>query len=275
MRFVPAALPAVALGAWLLKYIDPVIVTWISSLFLVSNLFLLFTKNDVTDTEEPSNWAIAGIGFLAGLLSGITGAVGLVFNGFYLQSGLTKQEIVATRAANEILLHLVKLVLYIHLGLFSLEAFGVGCIIALAAVLSSLATRYILPYVSENTFRVVGYIAMTASGIGLFSQSTIEIIRERKPSVELVKVEQGFEARLMWAQVRRTFELESYKELSLERSVAFEDLPNGLQPNVQKLISGADKVTIEEVFGWRRHHYEVAVYNDGKEKKYKVHSSLG
>ena len=82
-------------------------------LFLISNLTFLFKKPlEINRAEKPPKLILSFIGFAAGFLSGFTGAVGLLFNRFYLRYGLSKEEIIATRAANEIILRLVKIVLY-------------------------------------------------------------------------------------------------------------------------------------------------------------------
>jgi len=44
---------------------------------------------------------------------------------------LDNHEIVATRAANEALLHLIKLYLYASLGLFQLKTIEIGLLVAL------------------------------------------------------------------------------------------------------------------------------------------------
>nr|WP_262483889.1 TSUP family transporter [Chryseobacterium sp. ERMR1:04] len=93
------------------------------------------------------------IGFCAGFVSGITGAIGLLFNRFYLRFGLKKEEIVATRAANEVFLHLIKLIIYISLGLYSNTALWLGLTIAAATIISSYTVKYILPYLSEFLFK--------------------------------------------------------------------------------------------------------------------------
>ena len=80
------------------------------SIFLISNLPQVF-KNKKKDYEAEKglkSWSLLIIGF-AGFISGITGAVGLLFNRFYLRFGMSNQQIVATRAANEVVLHIVKL----------------------------------------------------------------------------------------------------------------------------------------------------------------------
>uniref|UniRef100_UPI002B4100B5 hypothetical protein n=1 Tax=Pseudomonas aeruginosa TaxID=287 RepID=UPI002B4100B5 len=78
----------------------------------------------------------------------------------YLRYGLTKEEIVATRAANEIFLHTIKLIIYIILGLYSGNAIWLGVAIAVASIVSSYSVKYILPYLSEFVFRRIGYGAM-------------------------------------------------------------------------------------------------------------------
>jgi uncharacterized protein len=75
------------------------------AVFLVSNLPYLFKKEMIAPNDRPqfSNYFIKLIGFLAGFISALTGAVGVLFNRVYFRCGLDKEEVVATRAANEIL----------------------------------------------------------------------------------------------------------------------------------------------------------------------------
>ncbi len=197
-NFLPAALPAVFLGTWLLKYVDPLIISWVCSIFLLSNFFLLIGKKSIesNSTKQMSKAKVILIGFLAGLVSGITGAVGLIFNGFYLKSGLSKSEIVATRAANEILLHVVKLYLYFKLGLFSANSLSLGAVIAIAAIVSTCTIKAILPYFKEATFRKIGYSTMAFSGLFLFFNTSSTIIADKSPAVKLVSVENGVETKL-------------------------------------------------------------------------------
>ena len=164
--FVPSALPAVWLGAYLLKYVNPVYLEIAMGLFLISNLTFVLKKNPQAFKEEQlPNFVLSLIGFSAGFLSGLTGAVGLLFNRFYLRYGLTKEEIVATRAANEIILHLVKIILYILFGLISTKGIYIGVVVAASAILSTWVMKWILPHLSENSFKQIGYFAMVISGV--------------------------------------------------------------------------------------------------------------
>ena len=165
--FVPFSIPAVLLGAWLIKYVNPLYLQLIVGLFLLANLPELFrTKKQQRQEEKPyPKFILAIVGFLAGFISGITGAIGLLFNRFYLRYGLTKEEIVATRAANEIFLHSIKLIIYLILGLYSSSALWLGLTIAIASIISSYTVKFILPYISEFLFRKIGYGAIVVSGI--------------------------------------------------------------------------------------------------------------
>lgn len=183
--FVPFSIPAVLAGAYLIKYINPNYLQLIVAFFLVSNAPQLFKSNKTEEKSEKPypDFALAVIGFLAGFVSGITGATGLLFNRFYLKFGLSKEEIVATRAANEVFLHLIKLLIYISLGLYSNLALWLGLTIAVATVISSYTVKFILPYLSENIFKKVGYGAMVISGVALLAGTSDKIIEQDKISI--------------------------------------------------------------------------------------------
>ena len=146
--FVPFSIPAVLLGAWLIKYVNPLYLQLIVGLFLLANLPELFrNKKQQRQEEKPyPKFVLAIVGFFAGFISGITGAIGLLFNRFYLRYGLTKEEIVATRAANEIFLHSIKLIIYLILGLYSSSAFWLGLTIAIASIISSYTVKFITAF---------------------------------------------------------------------------------------------------------------------------------
>lgn len=174
--FVPATLPAVWLGAWLLKFINPVYLEIGMGLFLISNLTFLFKKpKDINEADQPKKWILMLIGFSAGFLSGLTGAVGLLFNRFYLRYGLTKEEIVATRTTNEIILHLIKITLYFLFGLITEKVIAIGFVVALAAILLTWSMKWILPKLSETSFKKIGYFAMVISGFMMLSQSATDL----------------------------------------------------------------------------------------------------
>lgn len=249
--FVPAALPAVWLGAVLLKYVNPVYLEIAIGVFLVSNLVFLFRKQEIANKQErPAVVKLIAIGFSAGFLSGLTGAVGLLFNRFYLRYGLTKEEIIATRAANEIVLHLFKIVLYGLFGLIGSKVILIGLIVAVSAILSSVSMKWILPRLSDVSFRKIGYGAMVLSGIMMLVQSGQDLFTEKPFSADRNLIAHNPK----WKMQQANLELEfSYDEgFELEKVIPFSELSVAQQDFVKNKLPQADQIVIEAVYAVNR-----------------------
>ena len=261
--FVPAALPAVLLGAWLLKFINPLYLEMAMGLFLLGNLPMLFRKKvEAAHPVTPgSNRQLVIIGFFAGFLSGLTGAVGLLFNRFYLKYGMSKEEIVATRAANEIVLHVIKLVLYGLFGLLTARVLEFGLVVAVAGMASSYFMRWGIKKVSEFFFRRVGYAAMVLSGISVLWQSTVGLMVEKKAYLTFLPISNGVESKLQWQGSNLSIEFEYDEGFEYEKVIPFSELPHDKQAIVKAQEDGADRVVIEEVFGFNSHSYEAYFFN--------------
>lgn len=262
--FVPFAIPAVLLGAWLIKFVNPLYLQIIVGLFLVANIPELFrTKKQQQNEEKPyPKFVLAIVGFFAGFISGITGAIGLLFNRFYLRYGLTKEEIVATRAANEIFLHSIKLIIYLILGLYSVNALWLGITIAVASVISSYTVKFILPFISEYLFRKIGYGAMVISGIFLLIGTTQNIIKNDNISFSKNKYD---EQTINWRNSNFVLEFTITDGLEIERPIKKDELPEKLKIEFEKLHLQYDKILLEKVFKFGvKHSYEFYCYKDNK-----------
>ena len=210
------------------------------------------------------------IGLAAGFVSGLTGAVGLLFNRFYLRYGLTKEAIIATRAANELLLHLIKLCLYASFGLLTAKVMWLGCVIAVAAILSSWLVKKVLPYLSENLFQKIGYSAMVISGMLMFYNASGNLLLQNNAGISYVPEEGSIETKAKWRG--RTFEMDfEYDDgFEVEYPIKLADLPENKQILVKSYSAGADRVMLEEVYGMNEHYYEVYVYKKGKLIKHEI-----
>lgn len=262
--FVPAALPAVWIGAWLLKFINPVYLEIVMGLFLIINLPLVFKKSsEEYKVEKPTNIFLIFIGFLAGFLSGLTGAVGLLFNRFYLRYGLTNQEIVATRAANEVILHVIKFLLYARLGLISSKAVSVGLVIAISALLSTWTMRWILPLLSEFLFKKIGYTVMVLSGIVMLSQASNDVLAISKGYLSTKLASKGDEAKVQWQNASYSREI-TYDDngFSYEQVIPITDLSADHQEYVLSQKNNADKIVIEAVYEMDSKSYEAYYYEN-------------
>jgi len=271
--FVPFSIPAVLLGAWLIKYINPNYLQLIVAFFLIINLPELFkSKKAETKTEKAyPKFMLIIIGICAGFISGITGAIGLLFNRFYLRFGLKKEEIVATRAANEVFLHLIKLVIYISLGLYSNTALWLGLTIAAATIISSYTVKYILPYLSEFLFKKIGYGAMVISGITLMTGTTQKIIQQDKISFSTTHNSSEKESVISWRQIDFMIEFAFDDGFEVERSIKADELPQHLKEKYENLKPHYDKIHLEKVFTFRKEPaYEFYCYKNGQLTKFEV-----
>ncbi|MCA4895707.1 MAG: sulfite exporter TauE/SafE family protein [Cytophagales bacterium] len=255
--FVPAAIPAVWLGAWLLKFINPLYLEIIMGLFLISNLPFVFRKpKEVNFSGKRSNSLLMVIGFLAGLLSGLTGAVGLLFNKFYLRHGLSKDQIIATRAANEIILHLIKIVLYILFGLITTKVMTIGLVVAASAVLSSITMKWILPRLSENIFKKIGYLAMVISGVVMLTQSGQSVLLANEGAISSKFIAKGVETRLQWQNANYALEFAYDEGFEFELVIGLADLSDTQQQFVLSQKGDASRIIIEEVYTLNTKYYE-------------------
>lgn len=219
--FLPPGLAGAVIGVWLMSRLDPVWMELASAFFLLSNLPALFAKSGQEPQPVSRGW-VPVIGLGAGFVSGLTGAVGLLFNGFYLRLGLTKEEIVATRAANEVALHLLKLVLYFRFAMISRAGLLCGTLVALAAWLSARSAKMVLARIPDRLFRKIGYASMVLSGAAILSLS----LHRLQFGVGLKS--DSIHAQLLWQKNLMALELEwDDGQLQMEQRVPISQLSPG------------------------------------------------
>jgi uncharacterized membrane protein YfcA len=255
--FLPAALPGAALGAWLLSCFEPIYVKLILGLFLVANLPLLFLRSSMSSTgsgSSPSPRALLIVGLAVGLLSGFTGAVGVVFNRFYYRLGLAKAEIVATRAMNEAPLHLLKIAIYATFGLLTGRNIIAGAVIAVAAVCAAWMMKFLIPYLADHLFRRAGVMAMVAAGITMVGTAAPEAMARNNAGVKYVTDPGEDEIQAFRGTKAYSLAWSGMGRLTLEKRLA---------PDKLKLdLNSADRTQLEHCSGnggiawvrfWRKH----------------------
>ncbi len=259
-RFVPMAIPAVWLGAYLLKFINPLYLEIAMGLFLATNVFLIFKKTtNTTPKAMPGNIQLSSIGFVAGFLSGLTGAVGLLFNKFYLRFNLNNEQIVATRAANDILLHLIKIIIYTLFGLLNSKSFGIGLTVALAGISSTFAAKWLLPKISKIIFSKIAYSSMALAGIFMLSNAVSGIMIQNQISISTNLEADGLETKVYWQKSNVSLELSYDDGFEFEQGISFTEL----SPEHQKFVNQkeAEHIIIEQVHTFNGDYYEVYYYN--------------
>jgi hypothetical protein len=260
--FLPTALVGVFLGSWLLNYLAPMYLELCMGIFLVSNLpYFLGKSEQAPSSNQPPPWLLRVVGFLAGFISGLTGAVGVLFNRFYFRYGLSNEQIIATRAANEALLHLIKLYLYASLGLLTVKAMQLGLIVAIAALLSSNLMKLVIPKLSKKLFARIGYGAMVISGVLMLNSSLVRIKIAHDPDIRLQYLARGLDASFSWNSLIYSLEFKYEEGFEFEKIVPLSSLPPDLQDRVHSLQAASTKIIIEKVYTLTTQSYEAYYYD--------------
>ncbi|HWU02521.1 MAG TPA: sulfite exporter TauE/SafE family protein [Novosphingobium sp.] len=266
--FLPAALPAAALGAWLLSRFEPVYVKLILGLFLTANLPLLFLRQRAPEPVDAPAMGPRGLlllGAAVGLLSGFTGAVGVAFNRFYFRLRLQKGEIVATRATNEVLLHLLKLALYAAFGLLTDRAIMAGAVVAIAAVCASWLMKHAIAYVADHVFRHAGTAAMVAAGLGMVGTAAPAALARNDAGLHYHANSDEREMQAHWGRHAYAVALSRRSGIVLEKKL---DLAR-LKPKYRRFLpptpNGARVVAIEKIEQIDREGLEIHYAQGGRE----------
>ncbi|MBC8476120.1 MAG: sulfite exporter TauE/SafE family protein [Gammaproteobacteria bacterium] len=150
-------------------------------IFLLIGLFPFLTrmlpKSFNLDIEQPK------IAFLSGLVVTLTqmlaGASGPVLDIFYLQSKLTKEEILGTKAVTQTFGHILKLIYYGSLMMSagnSLNGWLITTVIV-AALLGNFLGSLIVKRISDVQFKMVGRYIVLIIGAIYLAKGLSELLR--------------------------------------------------------------------------------------------------
>jgi len=247
--FLPAALPAAALGAWLLSRFEPIYVKLILGAFLSANLPLLFLPAPPPlEGEAPPirPRTLALLGAAVGLLSGFTGAVGVAFNRFYFRLRLQKSEIVATRAMNEVLLHVLKIALYAAFGLLTVRSLMAGAVVAVAAISASWIMKFVIPHVADHVFRRVGAAAMVAAGVSMVGTAAPAALARNDAGIQLLTDAQEKEMRAYWGAHAYSVAWNARSGITVEKRLPLDRLKPRYRRSIPSLAPGVRITSIEK-----------------------------
>jgi uncharacterized membrane protein YfcA len=162
--YVPGAAAGAVLGGWLLTIIPPQGVEICVAAFLISTVWQYRMGARSTSFTVRLPWFVP-ISFCSGTVSGVVGASGLLANPFYLNYGLVKEEMLATRAVNSFAIQIVKLMSYGAFGVLTGSLARHGIAAGIGAVLAILVANRWLPFFSTRRFRQFAVAAMAVAGL--------------------------------------------------------------------------------------------------------------
>ncbi len=168
--YVPGATLGAILGALVFSRTR---IEWLS---LLLALFLLvsalgFALGKRAQLFPMPAWGFLPLAFFYAGFSGLIGSTGPILHPFYLSHGLVKEEMLATKSLNVLVVHLVKLAAYAAFGVLTLPQLGYGLLIGLAALPGNWLGQRALRFISEQRFRqiVITFVGLSG-GLMLWQQ---------------------------------------------------------------------------------------------------------
>jgi uncharacterized membrane protein YfcA len=112
-------------------------------------------------------WSYAPLGFVVGFLSIFLGATGPLLAPFFLRDDLDKEEVIATQAACQTWVHLLKIPAFLSLGFDYLPHLGLLAGLLLAVVIGTYVGKHMLERLSQATFVIIFQLVLIVMAVHL------------------------------------------------------------------------------------------------------------
>jgi uncharacterized membrane protein YfcA len=161
--YLPGGIAGAVLGAYTFTQLHLEWLQLLIGLFIVISVFS-FEFGQQERIFQVEAWHFLPAGFFYAFISGIIGSSGPVLNPFYLNYGLVKEDMIATKSTNVVVIHIAKILTYAVFSHLDLTLLGYGLIIGIAAFPANLLGRYILRQLNEGIFRQFVLVSMGITG---------------------------------------------------------------------------------------------------------------
>jgi uncharacterized membrane protein YfcA len=167
---IPGSLAGAVLGAWAFTQISAQWIQVVLGLFLISTVFQYQFGKSKRSFIMKRRWFFP-LGLSVSFISGIVGGSGPAHNPFMLNYGLEKEQLVATKAINSLVMQLTKLVAYTGFGAMTLEIGIYGLVIGIGGAIGAWIASNHLKNINPSRFRVYTLILMPICGVLLLSKA--------------------------------------------------------------------------------------------------------
>jgi len=160
--------PAATVGAWFsAQFFENLGIKWLQ---LIVAIFLLSTVFQYRFGQRKRSfgvklWHFIPLGLLVSGLGTLVGALGPVLNPFYLNFGLEKEKLIATKTANSFFMGVAQIGSYSFLGLLNNQYWIYGIMLGIGAVIGNVLGKNFLSKMKSEEFRRWLILLMVASGI--------------------------------------------------------------------------------------------------------------
>ncbi len=160
--FILGSIPGILLGAWLVNRIIQTSIPQIIILLLI--IYSLFRPKRLPDLElQHKNFV--WVGFITGFLGIIAGAIDPVLAPFFVRKDLSKEEVIANKAAMQAVVHFSKIPVFLWLGFNYVPYLGFCLATNIACYFGTRLGISALKKMSEGVFLKVFKFALLATGM--------------------------------------------------------------------------------------------------------------
>lgn len=162
--YVPSALVGAWLAALIFSRLDANWIQLLIGVFLVSTIFQ-YKFGKVSKTFDMPKIGFIPLGFVIAFMSTLVGGLGPILNPFYMNAGLEKEKLIATKTANSFFVGIVQMISYTFFGIITAKLLVYGLVLGLGAVIGNIIGKRFLAGMSIRQFRVMLLILMVISGL--------------------------------------------------------------------------------------------------------------
>jgi uncharacterized membrane protein YfcA len=171
--YLPGAIAGAVIGAYAFTQIHLEwlqLILGVALLLMVANYILSQWLKRTEISIRIQTWQFLPIGFFYAFGSGLIGSMGPVLNPIYLNYGLLKEQMIATKSLNVAIAHVIKIFAYIALGAFTKPYVIYGLVIGCAAIPANWLGKLVLDRMSSDQFRQLVFAFVAFSGIFMLWQ---------------------------------------------------------------------------------------------------------
>jgi len=175
-RYALPLLPAAALGLYFARGLDPVLLkTAIGVFVLVATWRSQWLLLGMHPERTSPHARFVALGAVAGFLNMTVGATGPFIAPFFLNMGLTRFELIGTKAACQLLGHVSKVIVF-GLGGFAFGAHaGLMTVLCICVIVGTWAGSRVLHHVNEQMFTWLYRSVLTLVALRLVATPLLQI----------------------------------------------------------------------------------------------------
>lgn len=166
--------PSAIIGAWSAGLLfSQIKAEWLQ---LVIGLFLLSTVvqyrfGKVAKSFDMPRVGFVPLGLITAFISTLVGGLGPVLNPFYMNAGLSKEDLIATKTANSFIVGMAQIGSYAFFGVLTGNLWLYGLVLGLGAVVGNVIGKRLLAGMTLVRFRQLLIVVMMLSGAVMIWQN--------------------------------------------------------------------------------------------------------